>query len=88
MESQDEARCVTESPRPTALNAAGMDSAKIMAGRRGGIGGDRVSFIENSPEKSVVLSPRLEELIREVGGCQTEQLAALVRRVMYEFLSR
>jgi len=64
------------------LNEAARESAKIM-----GVA-DRKTYIENSPEKSVVLSPRLEELIREVGGCQTEQLAALVRRVMYEFLSR
>jgi hypothetical protein len=50
--------------------------------------GRELSYIEQSPEKSVVLSPRLEQLIRQVGGCQTEQVAAVIQRVMYEILSQ
>lgn len=89
MEPRDKLACDAEAPRVTGLREAGGESAKIMAGRRGGIGiGDQVSYIENSPEKSVVLSPRLQQLIRDVGGCQTEQVEAMVRRVMYELLSR
>lgn len=48
----------------------------------------QISFIADIPENQVILSPRLEQLVCEVGGCQTEQLRALVRRVMFEVISK
>ena len=47
-----------------------------------------VSYIEHAPDNQVVLSPRLEQLVRRVGGCQTEQVLAVVRRIMYEVLQQ
>lgn len=47
-----------------------------------------VSYIEHQPDKLVVLSPRLEQLCREVDGCQIEQVLALVRRIMFEVISQ
>lgn len=47
-----------------------------------------VSYIDRAPDNQVVLSERLEHLLRRVGGCQTEELRALVRRVMYEVISQ
>lgn len=46
------------------------------------------SYIDHNPDKQVVLSPRLEQLAREVGGCQTDQVLALVRRIMFEVISQ
>lgn len=78
-----------ETARSMLEKGEGMESAKVAAVRRGGIGiGNIVTYIENSPEKSVVLSPRLQQLIRDVAGCQTEQVEAVIRRVMFELLSR
>jgi hypothetical protein len=45
------------------------------------------SYIDHQPDNQVVLSPRLEQLVRRVGGCQTDEVLALVRRIMYEMLS-
>ena len=45
-----------------------------------------VSYIERNPASQVVLSPRLEQAVRRVGGCQTEEVLALVRQIMYEVL--
>jgi hypothetical protein len=47
-----------------------------------------VSYIDPDPAKQVVLSPRLQELVRRVGGCQTEEVMALVRGIMYEVISQ
>jgi hypothetical protein len=47
-----------------------------------------VSYIDRDPAKQVVLSPRLEQLVRRVGGCQTEEVMALVRGIMYEVISQ
>jgi hypothetical protein len=47
-----------------------------------------VSYIDHNPDKQVVLSPRLEELARRIGGCQTEEVLALVRRIMFEVISQ
>ena len=46
------------------------------------------SYIDRDPAKQVVLSPRLEQLVRRVGGCQTEEVMALVRGIMYEVISQ
>ena len=55
----------------------------------GAIGlGQEISFIAQAPENQVVLSNRLEYLAREVGGCQTDQVLALVRRIMFEVISQ
>jgi len=40
----------------------------------------------NAPESAVVLSPRMRKLIAQVGGCQTSQVEAVIRRVIYEVL--
>lgn len=86
MEIRDNAPPGAECPAPRVVETVD-PSAKLT--RRGGIGiGDQITYIENSPEKSVVLSPRLQRLIRDVGGCQAEQVEAVVRRVMYELLTR
>lgn len=55
-----------EAPRraPSALTP-GMDCAKEARPRD-------VSYIDHAPDKQVVLSPRLEQLARQIGGCQTE----------------
>ena len=45
------------------------------------------SYIDHQPDNQVVLSNRLEQLVRRVGGCQTDEVRALVRRIMYEVLS-
>lgn len=76
------ADCESPSIRPTSLN-----QVRALAGAKQAVVENR-SYIENCPEKSVVLSPRLERLIVEVGGCQTEQVKAVVQRIMYELLSR
>jgi hypothetical protein len=47
-----------------------------------------VSYIDHDPAKQVVLSPRLQELVRRVGGCQTDEVMALVRGIMYEVISQ
>ena len=47
-----------------------------------------VSYIDRDPAKQVVLSPRLQELVRRVGGCQTEEVMAPVRGIMYEVISQ
>lgn len=47
-----------------------------------------VSYIDSAPEKQVVLSDKVEYLARRVGGCQTDELLALLRRVMYELMVR
>ena len=46
------------------------------------------SYIDSAPDKQVVLSPRLEHLARQVGGCQTEEVLALVRGIMFEVISQ
>jgi hypothetical protein len=47
-----------------------------------------VSFLDrNGQENLVCLSPRLKALIAQVGGCQTEHVEAVIRRVLYEVLS-
>lgn len=46
-----------------------------------------ISHIDHQPDNQVVLSARLEQLVRRVGGCQTDEVLALVRRIMYEVLS-
>jgi hypothetical protein len=45
------------------------------------------SYIDHQPDNQVVLSQRLEQLARRIGGCQTDEVLALVRRIMYEVLS-
>lgn len=45
------------------------------------------SYIDHQPDNQVVLSARLEQLARRIGGCQTDEVLALVRRIMYEVLS-
>lgn len=42
----------------------------------------------NSPENAVVLSRKLEQLARRVGGCQTDELLALLRRIMFEVIQQ
>ena len=43
------------------------------------------SYIDrNAQENTVVLSPRLRGLIAQVGGCQTEHVEAVIRRVLFE----
>ena len=46
------------------------------------------SYIDHDPAKQVVLSPQLEQLVRRVGGCQTDEVMALVRQIMYEVISQ
>jgi hypothetical protein len=46
-----------------------------------------LTYIDPQPDNQVVLSPRLEQLARRIGGCQTDEVLALVRRIMYEMLS-
>jgi hypothetical protein len=46
------------------------------------------SYIDHNPANMVVLSPKLEQAVRRVGGCQTEEVLALVRQIMYEVISR
>jgi hypothetical protein len=41
----------------------------------------------DSPEGGVVLSHRLRSLIHQVGGCQVEQVEAVIKRLMFEILS-
>jgi hypothetical protein len=48
---------------------------------------DEITYIDHQPDNQVVLSPRLEQLARRIGGCQTDEVLALVRRIMYEMLS-
>ena len=45
------------------------------------------SYIDHQPDNQVVLSQRLEHLARRIRGCQTDEVLALVRRIMYEMLS-
>lgn len=47
------------------------------------------TFIDrNSQENLVCLSPRLKVLIAQVGGCQTEHVEAVIKRVMFEILNQ
>ena len=50
--------------------------------------GTGASYIDHAPDKQVVLSARLEYLARRVGGCQTEELLALLRGIMFEVISQ
>ena len=76
--NENEARC----PAPTMdMIAAAGECAKEEHRRD-------VSYIDNAPDSQVVLSQRLEYLARRVGGCQTDELLALLRRVMYEAISQ
>lgn len=80
-----EARC----PEP-ATEAVRRAPRNMLAGAEAGnkeIRAD-VSYIDTAPEKQVVLSDRLEYLARRVGGCQTEELLALLRRVMFETIAQ
>lgn len=45
------------------------------------------SYIDHQPDNQVVLSHRLEQLARRISGCQTDEVLALVRRIMYEVLA-
>lgn len=50
--------------------------------------GPHTSYLDgNAQENMVVLSPRLRTLIAQVGGCQTEHVEAVIRRVLYEVLN-
>ena len=73
--NEDEARC----PPPSNMLAGATECAKEARPRD-------VSYIDHQPDNQVVLSLRLEQLARRVGGCQTDELLALLRRVMYETL--
>jgi hypothetical protein len=68
-------------PMPEATMAMQKECAKEASGRD-------ASYIDRNPDKQVVLSPRLEQLARQVGGCQTEEVLALVRRIMFEVISQ
>ena len=46
------------------------------------------TYLDRSPDNQVVLSGRLEYLARKVGGCQTDEVLALVRRIMYEVIQK
>ena len=71
-----------EARRPPQANGlAGADCPKEIRPRD-------VSYIDREPDKQVVLSQRLEELARRIGGCQTEEVLALVRRIMFEVISQ
>jgi len=58
-----------------------VDSARIKVKER-----REFSYLD-SPEGGVVLSHRLRSLIHQVGGCQTEQVEAVIKRLMFEILS-
>jgi len=78
----DEARCEAPTPRADRLaGAVGLanECAKDTRPRD-------VSYIDHDPAKQVVLSPRLQGLVQRVGGCQTGEVLALVRGIMYEVL--
>ena len=66
---------------PPALAAGyGMEASQTKAARS-----TETSYIDrNAQENTVVLSPRLRGLIAQVGGCQTEHVEAVIRRVLYE----
>ena len=73
----------TEAPRPT----GGLRSAINAGAKSVGTPFD-ISYVDrNSQENTVVLSSRLTYLIGQVGGCQTSQVEAVIRRVLYEVLS-
>ena len=66
-------------PAPMAPSAVGLtqECTKSVA--------DDASYIDTrSPESQVVLSKRLEYLVRRIGGCQTEEVLTLVKRLVYE----
>jgi hypothetical protein len=75
--------CVAEQPRmPQSAMTPGMFAevgSKLKSAHE-------TSYIDHQPDNQVVLSPRLEQLVRRVGGCQTEEVLALVRRIIYEAL--
>lgn len=77
----DERAEVGRPMQPPSALTPGMDCAREIRPRD-------VTYIEPQPDKQVVLSPRLEQLAREVGGCQTEQVLALVRRIMFEVITQ
>lgn len=83
MNEENEAQCPapTMEPPRNMLAGAGMDCAKEARPRD-------VSYIDREPDNQVVLSKRLEYLARRVGGCQTDELLALLRRIMYEVISQ
>jgi len=76
MNEENEARC----PAPTML-APGGECAKEARPRD-------TSYIDHDPAKQVILSERLQHLVRRVGGCQTDEVMALVRGIMYEVISQ
>ena len=79
--NENEARMPTPATEAPRAMLAGAECAKEALPRD-------VSYIDHNPDKQVVLSPRLEELARRIGGCQTEEVLALVRRIMFEVISR
>jgi len=81
--NQDEARC----PAPSTPAGAEYNLNQAVAGQLKEPRGRDVSYIDHAPDNQVILSQRLEHLCRRVGGCQTDELLALVRRVMYEVLA-
>ena len=65
---------------PTAIPPAAGQLGQYKAARS-----TETSYIDrNAQENTVVLSPRLRGLIAQVGGCQTERVEAVIRRVLYE----
>ena len=80
--NEDQAR-TPEAPRDLRAGTMGLanECAKEACSRD-------TSYIDRDPAKQVVLSPRLEQLARRIGGCQTEEVLALVRGIMYEVLSQ
>lgn len=79
----DEREARTPAPAmPPSNMLAGADCAKEAEAHD-------ISRIEyQSPENAVVLSRKLERLARRVGGCQTDELLALLRRIMFEVISQ
>jgi|HubBroStandDraft_4_1064222.scaffolds.fasta_scaffold1006133_1 hypothetical protein len=84
MNAENEARC----PEPvSSMPPSAYGLAQEAAGNVKEVVRRDMSHIDHNPDNQVVLSQRLEQLCRRVGGCQTDELLALVRRVMYEVLS-
>ena len=79
MASREMASRVPQAPE------TGANQAKLTTGFGFGAG---ITHISDAPERLVVLSPRLEHLARQIGGCQTEEVLALVRRIMYEVIKQ
>jgi hypothetical protein len=80
----DERPSIQRAPLPGGDSPAGARGETLRNQAKAEASADQISYIESAPENQVQLSPRMEYLARRIGGCQTDEVMALVRRILFE----